>query len=177
MEDRAKVSGMTAVATRYKTARPALAPHTVGAPLDGVWGRHGFENATKEAVRLMREDASGLTAKEHDLLNKFSQGYYLTGVFRIAEIGQKCETLAGATAFPEVWRGLTVRHHPRAHVCFLDASATESHANGEFDLAQIAYAHDPTEENRQRAIEAGNRQLAETHRCLNALHRHALRAV
>lgn len=168
MEDRAEVRLMT---TRTNAIRQDLAPHTPARAPFRVPVRHGFEFAAKDAVRLMRESASGLTAKEHDLLNKFSQGQYLTGVFRLAEIGQKCEDISGATAFPEAWRGLTVKHHPQAHVCVLDAFGTESMANGAFDADQIAYAANPTEENRQRALESGQKQLMETYRALNALHR------
>lgn len=126
---------------------------------------------TRDAVRITREHADGLTTKDHDLLKAFSNGQYLTGVLRFMEIGLKCQEVAAATAFPEALRGFTVRHHPRAHVCVLEAFGTESQSNGEFDAAQIAFAADRSEANRRRAIETGNRQLAETYRALNALHR------
>lgn len=145
--------------------------HTPALPLRGVSTLDALKAEAGEAVRITREYADGLTTKDHDLLKAFSRGQYLTGVLRFMEIGLKCQEVAAATALPEVLRGFTVRHHPRAHVCYLEAFASESDSNGGFDVAQIAFAAERTEANRRRAIEAGNRQLAETYRSLNALHR------
>lgn len=148
-----------------------LALRTPAIPLNGVLLRHALHLAASESVRQVRDHANGLTSKDHNYLKGFMRGQYLTGVLRFVEIGLKCDELGAATAFPEALRGFTVQHHPKAHVCVREAFHAESHANGEFDAAQLAYAADPTEVNRQWALEAGNRQLVETYRSLNALHR------
>lgn len=139
--------------------------------MDGVSARHTLQLATAESVRQVRRTANCLTGRDHNYLKAFMKGQYLTGVLRFMEIGLKCEDVTDATAFPEALRGFTVQHHPRAHICVAEAFRAESYANGEFDAAQIAFAADPTEANRQRAVEMGNRQLVETMRALNALHR------
>lgn len=139
-------------------------------PASWVSTRHQLVLVVADAIRQMRAGADGLTAKEHDRLKQFSNGQYLSGVLSLVEIGQKCADLSAATAFPEALRGFQVQHHPVAKPTVMDAFRGETDANGEFDLAQLEYAAQPTDANRRRAIEAGNRQLAETYRALNALH-------
>lgn len=136
-----------------------------------VWGKHVLEQMVHESVRQVRRSAVGLSTKDHDLLKAFARGQYLTGVMRFLEIGQKCEDVTDATAFPEALRGFQVQFHPRAQVDLLDAFGAETHANGIANDAQHAFWKEPTEANRHRAIEALNRQLVETHRSLMALHR------
>lgn len=152
--------------------RQELAPHSTALPRPVLSSRLTLLDLVAGAVQRTRHSADGLTAKDHSHLSKLSDGFYLSGVLRFMEITQKCTDVADAAAFPEALRGFTVMHHPRAHVCVGEAFRAESFANGEFDAAQIAYAADPTEANREWAIEAGTRQLMETHRSLVALHRH-----
>lgn len=146
-------------------------PHIPTAGSTGVWAKRALEVMVADSVRQVRRSARGLTTRDHDLLKAFVKGQYLTGVMRFMEIGQKCEDVTDATAFPEALRGFQVQFHPRAQVDVLDAFGAETHANGLANDAQHDFWKDPTEANRQRAIEALNRQLVETHRSLMALHR------
>lgn len=156
----------------HNAIRQDLAPHSMRSPRPILSSRLTLLDMVASAVQRTRHSADGLTAKDHSHLSKLSDGFYLSGVLRFMEITQKCTDVADAAAFPEALRGFTVMHHPRAHVCLGEAFRAESYANGEFDAAQLAYAEDPTEQNRQWAIEAGTKQLMETHRSLVALHRH-----
>lgn len=130
-----------------------------------------LKHEARESVRVVRDYAEGLTTKDHYFLRDLADGKYLTGMLKFNVLALKCREVAPATVFAERLRGFQVRHHPKAHVDLMDAFGAESHSNGEFDAAQIAYSRNPSEQNRQRAIEAGNKQLVETHRSLMALHR------
>lgn len=150
--------------------RSDLRPRTHAASLQGISPRDLLVDMVDDAMRQMRAAASGLSRRDHDRMKQFGNGQYLSGVFHIVEIGQKCEELAAATAFAEAIRGFTVQHHPKARVGISEAFGAETHANGIANDAQHAYWADPTEANKYRAIEALNYQLVETYRALNALH-------
>jgi hypothetical protein len=158
---------------QFKARARRFPTHALTTPSEGVWSFQTLKEMVGDSVRQVRRSARGLTPRDRDLLKSFKDGQYLTGVMRFMEIGQKCEDVADATAFPEAIRGFTVKYHPRAHVCIGEAFRNETDANGIANLAQHDYWLDPSEANRQRAIEALNRQLAETYRALNALHRPA----
>lgn len=152
-------------AIRYATRR-----HTGALVFPPVRIADDFEQATKDGLRQLRDHAGGLTKKEAwalDDLNRHRGLKMVQQALTIARYRATCP--AGATAILENWRGFVLAGHtPGCPV--LDAFRYETDANGDFDLAQINYAAEPTEANRARAIEAGNRQLAETRRALDALH-------
>lgn len=149
----------------------ATGTRTPAKALPEVWARHLLAARTQDAVRQMRRTLSGATTRDNSLLKQFARGDYLTGVYRLLEVGLKCEDVTDATAFPEALRGFAIEHHPRAHVDLLDAFGAETHANGMANNAQHDFWKEPTPANCERAIEALNRQLVETHRSLMALHR------
>lgn len=161
---------MTA-SSRTQVIRYEVGARTTALPI-GVVARDSLFDGIDDSLRQMTRTAVGLTAKEVQLVKDVRRGRYITGVLKTLEIGHKCEDVADATAFPEALRGWVVRHHPRLATCWQSAFRAETDANGVANLAQFEFEVDPTESNRQRAIEALNRQLVETHRALNALHRH-----
>lgn len=153
--------------------RVALPPRT---PARAYFGtpttRAILEGVVADSMRQIRDGADNLTARDHDRIKQFSNGQYLSGVLSIAEISQKCRDMATATAFPEALRGFMVQHHPAACCSVIDAFRGETDANGIANMAQLEWEFNPTEANRARAVEALNKQLAETHRALTALHKH-----
>lgn len=137
----------------------------------GVFGRDALALMVRDSVRQIRDTAIGLTPTEQQLLKDLCKGRYIGGVLNALELSQqKCTDITGATALPEAFRGWVVGGHPGYEVCLFDSFLTEQHANGTFDLTQFEYLKNPTKANRDRAIEAGNRQLVETRRALDALH-------
>lgn len=154
-----------------KATRRSATKHTTAIGGSEVWALDLLKREARESVRVVRDHADRLTTKDHYLLSDVADGKYLTGVFRFQVLALRCREVAAATTFAERLRGFQVQHHPQAHVDLLTAFGAESRSNGEFDAAQIAFAADPTEANRQWALEAGNRQLVETHRSMMALHR------
>lgn len=157
---------MNANAIRVQRDRPTTNPAA------SVVAKDSLLDAVDDSLRQMMRTAVGLTAKEVQLVKDVRRGRYIGGVFKTLEIGRKCEDVADSTAFPEALRGWAVRHHPRLNTCWQSAFRAETDANGTANLAQFEFEMDPTEANRQRAIEALNRQLVETNRALIALHRH-----
>lgn len=145
--------------------------HTPAKPVSEVWAKAILAERTHDAVRQMRRTLSGATTKDQSLLKQFARGDYLTGVYRLLEVGLKCDDPTDATAFPEALRGFAIEHHPKAHVDVIEAFGAETHANGIANDAQHDFWTDPTDANLDRAVEALNRQLVETHRSLMALHR------
>lgn len=150
-------------------SRPAVGIPTK--PLPEVWARHLLTARTQDAVRQMRRTLNGATTRDNSLLKQFARGDYLTGVYRLLEVGLKCDDPTDATAFPEALRGFAIEHHPKAHTDWVEAFGAETHANGLANDAQHDFWKEPTPTNLDRAIEALNRQLVETHRSLMALHR------
>jgi hypothetical protein len=146
--------------------------HTTPLPLAGV-RRDALVDAVADAVRQMQRTAVGLTVKEAQLLKDVGRGRYVGGVLKALEIGQKCEDMADATAFPEALRGWQVRHHQASCCTVIDAFRGETDANGIANMAQFEFEIAPTEANRQRALEALRRQREETDRAIIALHKHA----
>lgn len=159
-------SSIASKAIAFRSGAP-----TPTTPVPEVWARHLLAIRTHDAVRQMRRTLTGATTRDNTLLKQFARGDYLTGVYRLLEVGLKCDDPADATAFPEALRGFAVEHHPKAHVDVLDAFGAETHANGLANDAQHDFWKDPTPANCDRAIEALNRQLVETHRSLMALHK------
>lgn len=140
----------------------------------GVSGRDMLALMVHDSVRRIQANATGLTPREQQLFKDLKKGRYIGGVLNALEISQqKCQDVSDATALPEAFRGWVIGGHPGYEVCVFDSFLTEQHANGTFDLAQFEYLKSPTKANRDRAIEAGTRQLVETRRSLDALHKDA----
>ena len=151
--------------------RKQIEGRTTALPLRVV-GRDALGAMVRDSVRQVMGRAHGLTPKESQLLKDIGRGRYIGGVLNALEISQqKCHDVGTATALPEAFRGWVVGGHPGYEVCLFDSFVAEQQSNGSFDLAQLAYMKNPTRANKERAIEAGNRQMAETRRALDALHK------
>lgn len=132
--------------------------------------RLDFLGVTRDGVRQVRPYLDTLPKKEARLLDDVSRGKGLAMVRQALEIARhRASCPAAATGLLENWRGFVLAGHTPG-CAILDAFGWETEAQGGFDVAQFAYAENPSEANRLRAIEAGNRQLAETRRALDALH-------
>lgn len=155
----------------YEAIRSGLVPRTTPVARSVVSHRDQLADVVRDSIRQVTRSATGLSAKEAQLLKDIARGRYIGGVLHALEISQqRCEDVADATAIPEAFRGWVLGGHPRYAVCVFDSFVAEQESNGEFDVAQMRYMRDPTPANRDRAIEAGNRQLVETRRALDALH-------
>jgi hypothetical protein len=129
-----------------------------------------FSAATRDGLRMMRRSLEPLEKREARVLDDLNRDRGIAMVRQALEIARyrsKCP--ADATALTEKWHGFVLAGHQQA--CpVIDAFEWETKAQGEFDLAQLEYAANPTEANRQRAIEFGHRHQAYIRRCLDALH-------
>lgn len=129
-----------------------------------------FDRATKDGLRLLRDHTDALNRKESRVLDDLHRDRGLAMVRHALVIARyRASCPAAATGLLENWRGFVLAGHV-VNCPVMDAFRMETESNGTANLAQFDYEISPTEANRARAIEALNRQLAETRRALDALH-------
>jgi hypothetical protein len=135
-----------------------------------VSARDELHLLTADAVRVMRESVDRLHPRDQQFLKDVGRGRYIGGMLRLTEIARRCADPCATGFLFEQWRGFAIRGHPALTMTVGAAFRDETIANGSSDLAQLDYALMPTRSNRDRAIEALQRQLVMTRAALDALH-------
>lgn len=154
----------------YQTIRQDLRPHTGMLALSPVQIADDFQRATRDGIRQLRDRSDGLTKKEAWALDDLNRDRGLAMVRHALSIARYRATCpAAATGLLENWRGFVLAGHA-VNCPVIEAFRWETDAQGDFDLAQLNYANNPTEVNRQIAIEKGSKHMAEIRRALDALH-------
>jgi hypothetical protein len=144
--------------------------HTSTSRVSLVQTADEFEALFRDGIRQMRRSVLPLDRPQVRLLDDVTRGRGIGMLGKVLEIARyQCADPTDATAVPEVCRGFVLAGH-RANTTVFAAGQLETDANCDFDHAQLAYEHEPTRANYERLIEAGNRQINETRRVMDAAH-------
>lgn len=148
---------------------PTATPLKVDRPAD-------LPSLLADACRVVRRSASGLSAKERQLLQDYRKARYaMTTLDQLLVISASCTELEGLFAIPEACRAYTIgvlARRLRGAPSVFEAFRRETEAQTAADLAQLRFAFDRTAVARDEALERLVAQETATRAAIDALHHH-----